>query len=288
MYSRQGINRITTMRKAVFAALLLALPGCSELPPAGSPGAPQMPVSNIPATRPIGSTDAQITTGLVDLVESRDRARVDLSASEGTPLGDLLKVGSPIGYQLRNRFLNIGVPISEALARNDDPVFRSKLVELARWDRDNEVRSSALLALADFHDPAHYDVFREALVHLDLGVRFGALEALIVWGNKVKALPLLTAVAEREPEPILRVYASAGLARLQDPSGLLRLRSFLDNPSWLVRAMAARYLGEFGEAQDYTLLVSRIGRETQNDFVVAEYCVAALKLFPKKEAAERR
>lgn len=269
------------MRRALFFGLL-AVSGCAPLPPG------EGPQSTLPATPALG-TDAQLTAELVQIVEQRDRVKVDLSNVEGTPLGDLLKVGSPIGYQLRNRHLNVGVPITEALARNEDPVFRQKLIELARWDRDNEVRSAALLALAHFQDPSDFRVFNEALIHLDLGVRFGALDSFIVWGdkNKREALPILTAVAEREPEPILRVYASAGLARLGEPSGLLRLRSFLDNPSWLVRAMAARYLGEYGEAEDYSLLVNRIGRETQNDFVVAEYCISALKLWPKKEAARQ-
>ena len=66
-------------------------------------------------------------------------------------------------------------------------------------------------------------------------------------------------------------------------AGLLRLRMALDSPSWLVKVMAAQYLGEYGASEDYDLLVSRIGRETSNDFVVAEYCIAALKLFPKKQ-----
>jgi hypothetical protein len=261
---------------------LLALSSCAPLPPG------EGPLSSTPATAALG-TDAQITSELVQLVETRDDLKIDLKEAEGTPLGDLLKVGSPIGFEFRNRHLNIGVPLTEALARNEDPVVRQKLIERARWDRNNEVRSSALLALAQFKDPKHFDVFNEALIHLDLGVRFGALDAFIVWGeqNKDKSLRILTAVAEREPEPILRVYASMGLARLGDPSGLLRLRSFLDNHSWLVRAMAARYLGDFGEAQDYSMLVNRIGRETQNDFVVAEYCVAALKLWPKKQAVRQ-
>ena len=269
------------MRKALISAALV-LSACAPLPPG------EGPQSTTPATPALG-TDAQITSELVQLVERRDDLKIDLSESEGTPLGDLLKVGSPVGFELRNRHLNIGVPLTEALSRNEDPVFRQKLVELARWDRNNEVRSAALLALAQFKDPAHFAVFNEALIHLDLGVRFGALDAFIVWGdqNKDKSLRILTAVAEREPEPILRVYASMGLAKLGDPSGLLRLRSFLDNQSWLVRAMAARYLGEFGEAQDYKTLVDRIGRETQNDFVVAEYCVAALKLWPKKQAVRQ-
>ncbi|MFA6002753.1 MAG: HEAT repeat domain-containing protein [Elusimicrobiota bacterium] len=265
---------------AAIAAFLMA--GCGSIetlpevrfgnPPLASPGGPA----------PI-KTDAQISTALVDLVQAKDRFKVDLSQAQGTPLGDLLLLGSPIGYQLRNRYLNLGVPLSEALSRNADPVFRERLITLARWDSNAETRSAALVALAGAHDVVHYDVFREALLHLDPAVRFGALDALMVWDHPEKSLPLLTQVAEYEQEPILRVYASAALARVGDEAGPLRLRRFLDHPSWLVRAMAAQYLGEFGTAEDYDLLISRIGRETTNDFVVAEYCIAALKLFPKKK-----
>ena len=121
-------------------------------------------------------------------------------------------------------------------------------------------------------------------MHLDLAVRFGALEALVAWEHPNESLPLFSRVADTDNEPILRVYAAGAMARLGDPAGPMRLRAFLDHNSWLVRAMAARYLGEYGAAEDYDLLVSRISQESANDFVVAEYCIAALKLFQKKSA----
>ena len=49
--------------------------------------------------------------------------------------------------------------------------------------------------------------------------------------------------------------------------------------------MAARYIGENGTAEDYDLLLNRVDQEVTNDFVVAEFCVSALKLYPKKKAA---
>ena len=270
-------------RWILLAAFGLALGGCVEAPVI--PGGPAAPAGGVaagaPPPAPAVKPDAQITNTLVDLIERKDKARVDLANVQGTPLGEILSVGSPIGFQLRNRFLNIGVPLSEASSRNADPVFRQKLIELARWDNNGETRANALVALAGLHDIAHFDIFREALVHLDPAVRFAALEALIVWGHPEKSMSLLSMATEREYEPILRVYAASGLARMEDPSGLLRLRAFLDDPSWLVRAMAARYLGDYGAAEDYRLMTSRIGREVSNDFVVAEYCIAALKLFPK-------
>lgn len=270
-------------RAPALAAAVLLLGGCiGEIPklPQVQLGNPPLATPGAPA--PI-KTDAQITNALVDLVQDKRRFKVDIAAVQtGTPLGDILSLGSPMGYQLRTRYLALGIPLSDALSRNADPVFRERLINLARWDTDGETRAAAMIALAWAHDAAHYDVFREALLHLDPAVRFGALEALLIWDNPQRALPLLSGVAEREQEPILRVYASGVMARLGDPGGLLRLRSFLDHYSWLVRAMAASYLGEYGDASDYDLLASRIGRETANDFVTAEYCIAALKLYSKR------
>jgi HEAT repeat protein len=237
-----------------------------------------------PVAAPKDKIDPAVTMALIELLESKDRFRVDLTQAQDTPFAQILGVGSPIGYELRTRFLNLSIPLTEALTRNNDPALREKLVTVARWDSNEETRADALVALAGAHDVKDYDAFREALIHLDPAVRFGALEALTVWGNQDKSRVLLANSADRDMEPILRLYAAAGLARLGDASGTERLRKALDDPNWLVRSMAARYLGEFGTAEDYKLLTSRIGQEAGNDFVIAEYCIAALKLFPKVPA----
>lgn len=264
----------------------LGAAGCGDLAIQQAPSVPVAPPqisSAIPsrAAAP-AKTDPQINNALVDLIDSKGRFKLDLSNIQGTPLNDILTVGSPIGYNLRNRYLNLGVPLAEALSRDTDPDFKDKLVTFARWDRDAETRSAGLIAVARNQDVNDMRIFQEALVHLNSAVRFGALEALQVWGHPEKSVPLLAAVAEKDYDPLLRVYAAGALARLGDDSGLHRLRDYLDNPSWLVRAMAARYLGDYGTAEDYDLLVSHIGRELSNNFVLAENCVGALKLFPKK------
>lgn len=242
-----------------------------------------------PGTSPLapGETrlDPQISNALIKLAEDRRSLKRDLTKIEGTPVADILTVGSPIGYRLRNRFLNVGIPLGDAFAHSTDPAFRAQLLELSRWDRDGESRAAALIALAQTHDLKYLQVFNEALIHLDPAVRFGALEALVLFEHPREAMPLLAAASERDSEPLLRVYAAAGLARMGDVAGLHRVRAFLDNPSWVVKAMAAKYLGELGTAEDYDLLLRRVDGETGNDFVVAEYCVSALKLWPKKKAA---
>ena len=287
------LHRLAPCAFALMSALVLAACGggadliLGQGPQAYRPAPGSLAMSTTtPAELPV---DAQITASLVLLAQNHSNFRRDLStAATGTPEGDILLVGSPIGYNLRNRFLDLGIPLTEAFSANSDPVFRTQLIEMARWDRDDESRASALIALARWHDIAHLQIFNEALVHLNPGVRFAALESLVTWNHPREAMVLLAAASERDYEPILRVYAAAGLARLGDHAGLARLRQFLDEPSWLVKAMAAKYIGENGTAEDYTLLLNRLDGEMGNDFVVAEFCVSALKLYPKKKAADEK
>ncbi len=281
------------MRREYSAVLLLAfaaLSGCGEV--AIRNDMPSAYGAPAPGTSPLapGETklDPAISNALIKLAEDRRSIRRDLTKIDGTPVADILTVGSPIGYTLRNRFLDVGIPLGEAFAKSTDPAFRAQLLELSRWDRDGESRAAALIALARTHELKYLQVFNEGLIHLDPAVRFGALEALVVFEHPREAMPLLAAASERDTEPLLRVYASAGLARMGDTAGLFRLRGFLDNPSWVVKALAAKYLGELGTAEDYDTLRSRISSEIGNDFVVAEYCVSALKLWPKKKASNQR
>ncbi len=275
---------------AVLLFAFAALSGCGEV--AIRTDIPSAYDAPAPGTSPLapGETrlDPSISNALIKLAEQRRDLKRDLTKVDGTPVADILTVGSPIGYTLRNRFLDVGIPLGEAFAKSTDPAFRAQLLELSRWDRDGESRAAALIALARTHDLKYLQVFNEALIHLDPAVRFGALEALVVFEHPREAMPLLAAASEQDTEPLLRVYAAAGLARMGDAAGLHRVRAFLDNPSWVVKALAAKYLGELGTAEDYDLLLNRIDREVGNDFVVAEFCVSALKLWPKKKASNQR
>src|SRR5512137_879431 len=105
-------------RCLALAAAALPLGGClGELPTM-----PQVQLGNPPLATPGGpapiKTDAQITNALVDLVNAKRQFKVDIAGLQpGTPLSDLVNVGSPTGYQLRTRYLSLGIPLGEALSR---------------------------------------------------------------------------------------------------------------------------------------------------------------------------
>lgn len=278
------------------AVILLLTAGCMVLPIDPNAPVPTYGGTVDPAS-PAGAikNDPQILNALIDVLEKVDRIRPDIKDcdSDTPPLFcEMLKVGSPIGFLLRDRYLNPGVTIAEALARDPEPLLRERLIEMARWSRQAEVRTTALIGLATFHNPKDYEVFHEAVAHIKAAIRFGTMEALMVWARegpekealRKKAVPLLTVAWQKDNEPILQVYAAQALVQLEDPSGIDKLRGFLNHETWLVRAFAVRYLGTFGDERDYDVFVSQLDVE-KNEFLLAEYAISALKLFPKKEAA---
>jgi HEAT repeat protein len=80
----------------------------------------------------------------------------------------------------------------------------------------------------------------------------------------------------------MQIYAAQALLSLGDQSGIPILWKYMDHDSWVVRAMAARYLGDYGQPDDYVKINSYLNRETRNDYVMAELCLASLKLISRK------
>jgi len=277
-------GKIRAVMAAAAASVLAA--ACVNAPVVLTPGASGSAAgAAVAASAASSQIDPQILTAMQNLIDNESNYTPTITPQNsvpGTPEGDLLNLGSPAGYSLRNHYLNIGVPLAEAFSANTDPDFAKQLVTLARWSSNTETRSDALMIVAQRHDPADLPIFQEALNFIDPGVRFAAIEALALWQNQNLSVPLLAQEANSDSQTVLRVTAAGVLARLGDASGLPRLRGFLNDGSWVVRAMATRYLGDYGAAADYDLLVNRISQDQGNDFLVAEDCVAALKLFPKK------
>ncbi|MBI3548738.1 MAG: HEAT repeat domain-containing protein [Elusimicrobia bacterium] len=276
------------MRPILFAALLFAsAPGFAQVsaPFAGASSTGVAVSTGGLRAGPSMAYDPQIVTTLLDLLAAKDRTRPSSDDFVKSSLKDLIILGTPEGFHLRNRYLYLGMSLSEALSYTDDPRLKDQLIELARWERNHEIRALALIALSTRREPQHLPIFREALINIDPEIRFAGLEALETW-NLPGAKEEFARAIKQDRTSIIRVYAGQALARRGDVEGLETLRRELVSGDWLSRAMAAKYLGDLGTGADYDRMLERIGSEQTNDFVLAESAIAALKLFPKKTAED--
>jgi len=223
-----------------------------------------------------------IAQTLIALIEKENTTRITAEDYISTSIGELIKLGTPAGYRLKLRYLEFGISLVEGLRLSRDEELRRRLIEHVQWSRRPKVRGEALLSLASFSDPAHKKYFKEALLDKDVGIRFAAVEAMQIWGQP-EAIDLLKIAMGRDWSPLMQVYAAQALLSLGDSSGLDVLYQGLNNGSWVVKSMSARYLGDYGKPEDYMLLTSLLRRESKNDYFIAELSIAALKLISKKD-----
>lgn len=205
-------------------------------------------------------------------------------ASQSTPLGELTQMRTPEGYRLKIRLLNLGVPVTQALALARDPQIQGRLLEAARFQSGLQARAEGLLVLATQKNSEHLKYFREALLDRDVSIQFAAVEALRVWALP-EALPLLLDAAGRNWSPLIRLWSARAVWVLGDPRGKELIRAALSDSNWVSRALAARTLGDLGGPEDLDAVLARLDREGDNAFVTAELCVSGLKLFAKKAPA---
>jgi len=218
---------------------------------------------------------------LVQLVDDRRLQTINPDDYNDTALKDILKLTTPEGYRIKYRFLEIGVPVAQGLSLSQDQQLFGRLLETARFESGRRARSESLLVLAARKNPDHLKIFKEALLDRDVAVQFAAVEALGAWGLP-EALPLLLDASERNWSPLIRVFAAQMSLRLGAPQGRAQLKKFLLDKDWLMRAMAARYLGDLGEPNDLDLLLDRMGRERDHPYVLAEICLSGLKLWTRR------
>lgn len=246
------------------------------------------------STSPVFRTvDPQIIQKLIDLLEETSLAKRE-PISDDPSLTELISFRTPEGLELGTRYQQLGIAVSEALAWEQikhvrvisEQNLKQRLTTVARWDHTPIVRSIALTSLASLKDKNDLVYFREALWSRNVGIRFATIEALQRWGFS-DAIPILQELAKKDESPLIRIFASAALAKMGDASGFGMLHDGLSDKDWLVRALSAKALGEMGTHEDYDLLVAQLGREqvfstNSNEFVVAEISIAALKLFPQQ------
>ena len=233
------------------------------------------------------AADASVGPILISFMDQSRPPKPTIADFQSTSLKDMVKFTTPAGYQLKTRFLEPRIPLVQSLALTVDEQLRTRLVEAARWSSTAQARAEGLIGIAGEHNPDHIKYFKEALLDQDLNIEFAAIEALQLWGRP-EGVSYLVDASERAWSPIIKVYAAQALLRLGDDRGRQKLLDGLRDPNWLSRAMSARYLGELGRGDDADLLLSRIGAERDNDFVLAEVCIASLKLLAKQGPPPKR
>lgn len=222
--------------------------------------------------------DPQINAHLLRLLRQRQDARPDSQAALDASVGNLAKLTTLTGYNLKTRYTELGFLLTEGLAGVKDFELASELEKTSRLGTNVQTRAAAMVALAYAKDVRYLSLFQGSLVDPNITVRFGALESLLVLADP--SVQFLVGNAARGDASLpLQVYAAAGLWRLGDIYGREILLRFYQHQDWLVRAMATHYLGELGGPEEYRKLMLQLPQET-HQAVKAELASALLRLAP--------
>lgn len=251
----------------LLSAVLLTQPGCFEIiskpVPEGPPPIPE--VSNV----------------LLELVNKQDTFEVSSGDYESTSLKYVNDLKTPIGLRIALRYRELSIPLVEALKLSRNRGMISRLFEVTKWSTKQRVRAEALVTLGSFSDPADVGYFVDAMADKDLGIRCAAIEALQAWGLPA-ANDLLKSMMNDPWSPVAQLLAARALCVLGDESGLPVILKMMEDRSWVIRAMAVRYAGDFAHPDDYTKTLAVFNSESRNDFVIAEAAIATLKLVSRK------
>jgi HEAT repeat protein len=220
--------------------------------------------------------DVRIDNDLIRLLERLADEPLEGEQTLDPALQEIATIQTPTGFALRMRYSNLHFLLVEGLAGAKQFGLVQRLEAMVRQNPSVGVRAAALVALGYNKDPRNIPLLQQTLREDNLTMRFAAVEALEALGDPA-VRPLLAAVAQGDRSQALRVYAAQALRRVGDPYGRQLLLQFTDSSNWALRAMAVRYLGELGEAEDYNRILMKLNNET-NDFALAEESLALLRL----------
>ncbi|MDD5657404.1 MAG: HEAT repeat domain-containing protein, partial [Elusimicrobia bacterium] len=220
--------------------------------------------------------DPQINQQLLRLLQQRMDARPDSQAQLDASIGNLAKLSTATGYKLKTRYTELGFLLTEGLAGVTDIQLASELEKVSRQGTNVQTRAAAMTALAYTHDLRYLPLFQGALVDRSITVRFGALESLLILNNPAAQFQVANAARSDLAFPV-QLYAAAGMWRMGDIYGREILLRLAQNSDWFVRAMAVRYLGDMGGADEYRKLLQWLAFES-NPMVRAELCSGLLNL----------
>lgn len=220
--------------------------------------------------------DPQINAHLMRLLQQRMNARPDTQAALDASVGNLSKLSTATGYKLKTRYTELGFLLTEGLAGVTDMQLSSELERTVRQGSNVQTRAAAMVALAYTHDLRYLPLFQGALNDQNITVRFGALESLMVLGDRSVQFQVANA-ARADPSFAIQIYGAAGMWRMGDIFGREILLRHAQHQDWFVRAMAIRYLGDLGGADEYRKILLWLGSET-HQAVRTEMCSALLNL----------
>ncbi len=220
--------------------------------------------------------DPQINATLLRLLRQKQDARPDVLAASDPSLQNLSKLTTVTGYNLQTRYTQLGFLLTEGLAGVKDFDINNELQNTAKNGTNVQIQAAAMVALAYTKDLQFLSLFQGKQQDTNITVRIGALEALLTLDNPATQFQVMIA-AQTDPSIIVQLYAAAGLWKMGSVFGReILLRHYQDN-DWFVRAMATRYLGELGGADEYRRLLSQLNFES-NPQVKAELCTALIRL----------
>lgn len=220
--------------------------------------------------------DPQINQHLLRLLQQRQDARPDSQAALDASIGNLAKLSTVTGYKLKTRYTELGFLLTEGLAGVTDLQLAAELEKTARQGTNVQTRAAAMVALAYTHDLRYLPLFQGALLDSSITVRFGALESLLLLGNPSVQFQVANA-ARTDSSFVIQVYAAAGMWRMGDIYGRESLLRLAQSSDWFVRAMAIRYLGDLGGAEEYRKILQWLSYES-HQAVRTEMCSALLNL----------
>jgi len=220
--------------------------------------------------------DPQINQILLRLLQSRMNARPDSQAALDASLGNLARISTLTGYQLKTRYTQLGFLLTEGLAGVTDMELSSALEAAAQRGTNTQMRAAAMTALAYTHDLRYLPLFQNATNDHNITARFGALESMLIMNNPSMQFQVAN-MARMDLSLPVQIYAAAGQWRMGDIFGRETLLRLAQNTDWLVRAMSIHYLGEMGGADEYRQILLWLAFE-QHPMVRTEMCAALLKL----------
>jgi hypothetical protein len=225
--------------------------------------------------------DPRINNHLRRLLANRMDARPDSIASMDASVGNLSKLTTTTGYNLKVRYTELGFLLTEGLAGTTDYGLQTELEKVVKFGKNVQTRAAAMIALAHTKDMRYLSLFQGALIDPSVTVRFAAVESLLILGSAA-VQQHIGQTARADASLPVQVFAAHAMWKLGDEYGRELLLRHIQHTDWFIRAMAAHYLGEMGGAYEHQKLLREFQFE-KDPVTQAEMAGALIKIQSRLE-----